>query len=164
MSGSASPSWLTLQEAARAFGVSVKTLRRRISDGTLTAQRDQSNPQARWTIREDSLTELYGEPRETTPSQDQTPPVVAVELKELLDDQRRMIHELQRAHQAEAVAAAKAEHLAERVTEYRDERDDLRAEHDRLILENAALRHRRWWQKRPPEYPMGIEYPKGTPG
>ncbi len=149
MTDNTSPAWLSLKEAAAAFGISTKTLRRRITDGAVIAQQDESNPQRRWTIREDSLIDLYGEPQtpRDVPPEHQAPPV-AIELKELLDDQRAMIHELQRAHQAEAIASAKADHLGERVVEYREERDQLRAERDRLIEQNAELRHRRWWRKK----------------
>jgi hypothetical protein len=147
--------WWTLKDAAETFGTSVKTLRRRIKDGTVVAQRDEDDAQSPWMIREASLIRQFGEPAglyEEKPVELQPP--MAIELKALIEDHRRMLHDLQDAYKAEAIASAKVEHLGERVVEVRadrdevkGERDELKDERDRLAAEVAALRNRRWWQR-----------------
>ena len=141
--------WMTLKVAADRYPVSVKTIRRRIKDGKVVAQRDETDPQAPYMLREDSLTEQFGPPKEIEKPVELQPPA-AIELKELIDGYRDMLHDLQDAYRAEAIAIAKAEHLGERIVEVRsdreeikEERDDLRAERDSLIEEVADIRRRR---------------------
>jgi hypothetical protein len=163
------PRWWTLKEAADLYGVSVKTIRRRINAGTVVSQRDADDPQAPYMVREDSLTGQFGPPKEIPAEKPvELQPPAAIELKSLIDDHRRMLHDLQDAYKAEAIASAKAEHLSERVVSIRTEaillgeqvleirtkrdvikgeRDLLKDERDRLNAEVAALRNRRWWRR-----------------
>ena len=132
--------WVTLKDAATMAGVSTKTLRRRIKDGTLPAQRDTNDPQAPWMVREDTVIALWpqGDQHRIVPS---PPKPAGIELAALLESQRDMLHELQRAYQAEAQATAKADTYRERVTDLRSEVEKLRSELDQA-------RTRRWWRRR----------------
>lgn len=50
-----SNAWMSLQEAAEYLGVSTKTLRRRISEGTLKAYRVGKGPRSPLRLRRDDL-------------------------------------------------------------------------------------------------------------
>jgi hypothetical protein len=156
--------WTTLSEAAEAVGVSTMTVRRAVKAGKIAGQKGDG-PADPWHVRLSDVQAQWGTGT-APPASDAD---AAIELKSLFADHRRMLHDLQDAYKAEAIATAKAEHLSERVIEIRTEaillgervleirtkrdeikgeRDLLRNERDRLNAEVAALRNRRWWRRR----------------
>jgi hypothetical protein len=175
--------WWSIKEASEAFGMSAKTIRRRIKDGTLTAQRDDEDPTAAWTVRESGLIELYGEPKNPVTVTDTAAPkptgeivhlktriteleievqaqeiAAASALTKAKNRKKRIgklnteLDELRRADKdvavAAAVAEAEVEHLAERVAETRDERDQVRDANAALKEEIETLRTASWWRRR----------------
>jgi excisionase family DNA binding protein len=142
--------WTTLSEAAEAVGVSTMTIRRAVKAGKIAGQKGDG-PADPWHVRLSDVQAQWGTGT-APPASDAD---AAIELKSLFDDHRRMLHDLQDAYKAEAIATAKAEHLGERIVEVRADRDEVKEERDklmlnraRLIAENAALRNRRWWQRK----------------
>lgn len=124
--------WLTIEEAAEAYGVSQKTIRRRAQSGQLEAAKtfDESVGGERWMVA----------PPETRRAE-----VVPVEVLDRLEElHRRIADERARAEVAERTI----EFERERRTETERARAEAEAEAERLRAALETERSRRWWQRR----------------
>jgi hypothetical protein len=168
--------WWSIKEASEAFGMSQKTIRRRIKDGTLTAQRDDDDPTSAWTVREGGLIDLYGEPKNPVTVTDPAAPRPTGEIVHLKTRVTELEIEVQKADNVAAAALMKAKNRKKRIGRLNTELDDLRradkdvaiaaavaeaevehlnermdetkAELDALTEQNQALRTASWWRRR----------------
>lgn len=142
-------SWPTLREAADLLGVSQKTLRRRLSNGSLEGRKVEGPHGPEWRIDVESLSELE------LPAATESATALARLEGAMVKQLRELAEALAQAEEGRGRAEATAEHLRERLDEQRTQADELKAETkaarataEQLLEKLEAERSRRWWQRR----------------
>jgi len=134
--GETGPVWWTLAEAAAEVGKSTKTIRRRVKQGRIVAQRDESDPRAPWNVRADSVLAMFAE-SDTSPAG--KPPTRAMQSSEDWQELRRLWLEAQQEAKAEWKRAERAEMAVDRAEQ---DADRHRSDADRARREADELRAR----------------------